>query len=63
MENIKIIAGSKFEKMSEYYNYLWDLGRAMLAYYRCEGLLIEEQIELIADASDEDKFTAMEVAI
>ena len=59
MENIKTITSSKFEKMSEYYNCLWDLGRTMLAYYRCEGLLTEEQIELIADASDEDKFAAM----
>ena len=58
-----IITSGKFEKMGEYYNYLWDLGNAMFAYYRCEGLLTEEQIELIAGASDEDKFTAIEHVI
>ena len=35
----------------------------MLAYYRCEELLTVEEVELIADASDEDKFAAIEHVI
>ena len=58
-----IITTGKFEKMSEYYNYLWNLGRAMLAYYRCDKLLTDEEVELITDASYEDKFAAMEYAV
>ena len=44
----------------KYYDYLWELGHALFSYYNCDRLLSQEQIELIANSSNDDKFKAME---
>lgn len=60
MENIKEV---KFaEKKKEYYDYLYNLGNAMLDYYAGTSVLSLEQIELIANSSDDDKINGMYLA-
>ena len=44
----------------KYYNYLWELGHALFSYYSSEQILSQEQIELIANSSNDDKLEAME---
>ena len=44
------------------YSYLYDLGNAMFAYYDSNVILSQEQVQLIADSSDDDKIYGMYLA-
>lgn len=53
------INSSKYETLEKYYSYLYELGNAMFAYYDSMTMLSSEQIQLIANSSDEDKVSGM----
>ena len=52
--------GKTNDSRIRYYNYLWELGHALFSYYSCDQILSQEQIELIANSSNDEKIEAME---
>ena len=58
MEIMRDLEGIDKKKLGKYISYLYNLGSAMRAYYNCEELSLD-QIELIANATSEDKIRGM----
>lgn len=60
--NIKNLSGSKYEKVKEFYSYLYDLGNVMFKYYSGAELLSQEEINMIVNSSAEEKIDGMYLA-
>lgn len=61
MKVVKSLNGIDKRELAKYISYLYNLGNAMFDYYNGRKLS-PGQIELVANASDEDKIHGMDLA-